>query len=75
MIGVKPPTQLEKGETLVMNAWILGSKHFTVVGEHKKPMKLPGIWYVVRDMISTKPGTKPGNAKPAPNSGYKPKAK
>ena len=54
MIGVRPPTKLEAGEALVMDAWVLGSRNFIVVGPHDKPMKLPGNWFVVRN---TKPKT------------------
>lgn len=52
MIGVKPPAKLEAGEALVMDAWVLGSRNFVVVGPHDKAMKLPGNWFVVRN---TKP--------------------
>lgn len=48
MIGVKPPATLATGEALVTDAWVLGSRNFVVVGEHTKPMKIPGNWYVVR---------------------------
>lgn len=52
MIGVKPPAKLEVGEALVMDAWVLGSRNFVVIGPHDKPMKLPGNWFVVQN---TKP--------------------
>jgi hypothetical protein len=48
LIAVKPPTTLAAGEALVTDGWVLGSRNFVVVGEHTKPMKIPGTWYVVR---------------------------
>ena len=48
MLAVMPPDHLEAGETLVTEAWILGSRNFVVVGEHSKPMKIVGTWYDVK---------------------------
>ncbi len=48
LIGVKPPAELETGDELTTNAWILGSRNFVVLGKHDREMKLPGTWYVVR---------------------------
>ncbi len=48
MVSVLPPESLEKGEVLKTQAWILGAKQFVVVAEHKRPMKIPGLWYEVR---------------------------
>lgn len=48
MISVMPPTKLNAGETFKTPVWILGAKQFTVVSEHTKPMKIPGVWYVVK---------------------------
>lgn len=48
MISVMPPTKLNAGDTFKTPVFILGARHFTVVGEHTKPMKLPGTWYQVQ---------------------------
>lgn len=48
MVAVMPPHELEAGETLVTSSWILGSRNFVVLGEHDRPMKIPGKWYQVK---------------------------
>lgn len=48
LIGIKPPTTLDAGEELITDTWIMGSRNFIVEGDHDRPMKLPGTWYVVR---------------------------
>jgi hypothetical protein len=53
MLSVMPPEKLEIGETLVTDAFILGTRNFVVLAEHKKPMKLPGTWYEVRATMTT----------------------
>lgn len=48
IVSVMPPSKLSAGETFKTPVFILGARKFTVIGEHDKPMKLPGVWYQVR---------------------------
>ena len=47
LIGVHPNERLETGDIVKTQVRVLGAKHFIIVGEHKKPMKLSGRWYEV----------------------------
>ncbi len=50
LISVNPPTKLNAGEVFKTPAFIFGARKFTVIGEHDKPMKLPGVWYQVKPL-------------------------
>ncbi len=50
MVSVNPPAKLMAGETFKTPVFIFGARKFTVVGEHNKPMKLAGVWYVVKPL-------------------------
>ena len=50
MVSVNPPTKLAAGETFKTPVFIFGAKKFSVIGEHDRPMKLPGVWYVVKPL-------------------------
>ena len=50
MMSVMPPTKLSPGETFKTEVWIFGARKFEVIGEHTKPMKLPGVWYEVKPL-------------------------
>lgn len=58
IVGISPPDELVKGETLKTKERMFGAKEFRVLGAHKKPMKLPGDWYEVQ--VIEAPPVKPG---------------
>jgi hypothetical protein len=40
--------KISAGDTVKTKAWIFNAREFSVIGKHKKEMKLPGVWFEVR---------------------------
>lgn len=47
LISVATDEILKSGDVIKTQVRVLGAKQFIIVGQHTKPMKLPGSWYEV----------------------------